>query len=220
MQVYLQEKATGIRAEAPEDLMTSDIQEELEDIIEDAQALANFSVEVNIHIYINKTMAKKKNLPDSSRDTLDLSMIEEVLVEELESLIEGENASILHQTVIVQANVSRAINRTHDLEDFSLGETDHVLRLVNAAREQHPCSKITMTIEVKVSVDIPKLKSKPHKCKAPDTDPENSSLIPSSLPVIVEKKKSSRMSKLQEQQVIRLDKIAQAGDFERQLADK
>jgi hypothetical protein len=46
----------------------------------------------------------------------------------------------------------------HDLKDFSLKETDYVLRLVNATCEQYPRSKIAMIIEVKVSIDI--LKSK------------------------------------------------------------
>jgi hypothetical protein len=108
----------------------------------------------------------------------------------------------------------------HDLEDFSLGETNRVLGLINAAHEQHPRSKIAITIEIKASVSISKAKSNSHKRKAPDTDLENSSPIPSSPPVSAEKKKSNRTSKLAEQQAIRLDKIAQAGDFERQLADK
>ena len=108
----------------------------------------------------------------------------------------------------------------YDLEDFSLGETNCILGLINAAHEQHPYSKIAITIEIKASVSISKAKSNSHKRKAPDTDLENSSPIPSSPPVSAEKKKSNRTSKLAEQQAIRLDKIAQAGDFERQLADK
>ena len=108
----------------------------------------------------------------------------------------------------------------HNLDDFSLGETERVLGMVNAAREQHPRSKIAITIKVKLSVELSKSKPNLHKRKAPNTDPENSSPIPSSPPVIIEKKKLNRTSKLAEQQAIRLDKIAQAGDFERQLADK
>ena len=128
----------------------------------------------------------------------------------------------IQRTAIVRANTSRGTNKIHDLDDFSLRETERVLGMVNAAHDQHPRSKIAVTIEVKLTVELSKPKSKPNplKRKAPDTDPENSSPIPSSPPVIAEKKRSNRTSKLAEQQAIRLDKIAQAGDFERQLTDK
>jgi predicted transcriptional regulator len=46
LRAYLREKAAGIRAEAPEDLSNSDVQEELEDIIEDAQSLAYHRISV------------------------------------------------------------------------------------------------------------------------------------------------------------------------------
>jgi len=87
LRTYLQEKAVGVRAEVPKDLTTSDIQQELEDIVSDTQALADFPIEINLRIYINKGIAKRKNLPNSSRDTLDLSIIEEVLLKELDILI-------------------------------------------------------------------------------------------------------------------------------------
>jgi hypothetical protein len=208
LRTYLQEKAAGVRAEAPEDLTTSDVQQELEDMVNDAQAIADFPIEVNLRIYINKTIAKRENLPDSSRDTLDLSIVEEALLEELETLVQGEISNI-YRTTIVRANTSKGTNKIHDLDDFSFSETERVLGMVNAAREQHPRSKIAITIEVKLSVELPK--PNPHKRKASDTDPENSSPIPSSPPVIIEKKKSTQTSNLAKQQ---------AGDFERQLTDK
>ncbi|KAI9763100.1 MAG: hypothetical protein M1840_000912 [Geoglossum simile] len=130
LRAYLQEKAKGVRAETPEDLTTSDVQQKLEDIIDDAQALADFPIEVNLRIYINKTIAKKKNLLNSSRDTLDLSIVEEALLEELETFIQGEVLNV-HHTAIVQANTSRGTNKMHDLDDFSLGETERVLEMVN-----------------------------------------------------------------------------------------
>jgi hypothetical protein len=148
---------------------------------------------------------------------LDLSIIEEVLLKELDILVQGEVTNF-SRTVIVRANTSRGSNKIHDLDDFSLRETERVLGMVNAAREQHPRSNIVLTIEVKVSVQLSK--PNPHKRKASNPNPESSSPIPSSPPVVVEKKKSNRTSKLEAQQAIRLDKIAQAGDFERQLADK
>jgi hypothetical protein len=74
-----------------------------------------------------------------------------------------------------------------------------VLGLINAAHEQHPRSKMAITIEIKVFVSISKAKSNSYKHKAPDTDLENSSLIPSSPPVPVEKKKLNQILKLAEQ---------------------
>jgi hypothetical protein len=209
------------------DKLAEELQEEAEEPVEEeedpdlvaAQGLADFPIEVNLRIYINKTIAKRKNLPDSSRDTLDLSTVEEVLLEEFETLVHGEVLNIC-RTAIIRANTSRGTNKMHDLDDFSLGETERVLGIVNTAREQHPRSKIILTIEVKLSVELSNPKPKLQKRKVPDTDNENSSPIPSSPPVIMEKKKSKRTSKLAEQQAIRLDKIIQAGDFERQLADK
>ena len=69
-------------------------------MINNAQALADFPIEVNLRIYINKTIAKRKNLPDSLRDTLDLSTVEEALLEELETLVQGEISNV-HCTAIV-----------------------------------------------------------------------------------------------------------------------
>ena len=139
----------------------------------------DFPIEVNLHIYINKTIVKRENLPDSSRDTLDLSMVEEALLDELKTLVQGEILNI-HHTAIIHANTSRGTNKMHDFDDFSLRETECVLGMVNAAHEQHPCSKITITIEVKLSVKLSKPKPNLQKCKASETDPENSSLILSS----------------------------------------
>jgi hypothetical protein len=184
-----------------------------------AQGLADFPIEVNLRIYINKTIVKRKNLPDSSQNTLDLSTVEEVLLEKFETLVHGEVLNIC-RTTIIRANTSRGTNKMHDLDDFSLKETECVLGIVNTACEQHPRSKIILTIEVKLSVELSNPKPKLQKHKVPDTDNKNSSLIPSSPLVIMEKKKSKWTSKLAEQQAIRLDKIIQAGDFKRQLADK
>jgi hypothetical protein len=74
-----------------------------------------------MRIYINKILRKHRNLPDSLRDIFDLSIIEEALTIELETLVEEESLSILHRTAIIQVNTIRATNRMHDLEDFSLG---------------------------------------------------------------------------------------------------
>lgn len=156
-------------------MTTSDIQDELEEVVENAQALADFPIKINIRIYINKTLKTRKNLPDSSKNIFDFLIVEEAFAGKLETLIEKESYKILRRTAVIRANTSRATNRTHDLEDFSFKETDRVLGLVNAAREQHPRSKIAVTIEIRISMDIFKPKSKPtlqKKRKASGTDPE------------------------------------------------
>jgi len=121
---------------------------------------------------------------------LDLLTVEEALLEELETLIQGEILNVYH-TAIVRANTSKGTNKTYNLNDFNLKETKRVLGIVNAACKQHPRSKIAITIKVKLSVKLSKPKPNPYKRKAPDTDPKNSSLILSSLLVIAEKKRSN-----------------------------
>src|SRR5438045_5945859 len=106
-------------------------------------------------------------------------MVEEALLDELKTLVQGEILNI-HHTAIIHANTSRGTNKMHDFDDFSLRDTECVLGIVNAACEQHPSSKIVMTIEVKLSVKLSKPKPNLQKCKASETDPENSSLILSS----------------------------------------
>jgi hypothetical protein len=92
--------------------------------------------------------------------------------------------------------------------------------MIEAAREQHPRSKIVLTIEIRASTTVPACKPQPLKRKALETDKEASSPIPSSPPIVQEKKKKNRTSALEAQQAVRLDKIQLAGDFEKQLVDR
>ena len=75
---HLQEVAAGVHDEA-EEISTSDVQYELEDIIEDAQDRADFPVECCTRIFVNKKLAKQRTLPDTSRDTFDLASLEEII---------------------------------------------------------------------------------------------------------------------------------------------
>jgi hypothetical protein len=92
--------------------------------------------------------------------------------------------------------------------------------MVEATKEQHPQSKIALTIEIRASITVPTRKPQLPKRKVPEVDKETSSPIPSSPPVVQEKKRKSRTSVLEARQAVRLEKIQLAGDFERQLADK
>jgi len=71
-------------------------------------------------------------LPNSLRDTLDLLTVKEALLEELETLRQREISNV-YCIVIVRANTSKGTNKTYNLNDFSLRETERVLGIVNAA---------------------------------------------------------------------------------------
>ena len=204
----------------PDDLTTSDVQDHLEDVVENAQLRADYPIEVYTKIYINKALAKRKNLPDTTRDNFDLSDIEDKLAQNLDILGNGEPISIFQRTAFVHVATRKTTQKVHDLDDFGLVEAGRILKMVEATREQHPRSKVALTIEIRTSTTIPTRKPQPSKRKALETDEEASSPMPSSPPIVQEKKKKSRTSVLEAQQAIRLDKIQLAGDFERQLVDR
>jgi hypothetical protein len=180
----------------------------------------DYPIEVYTKIYINKVLTKRRSLPDTTRDNFDLSDIEDKLAQDLDILGNGEPISILQRTAFIHAATRRTAQKVHDLDDFGLIEAGRILEMVEAAREQHPRSKIALTIEIRASTTVLAYKSRPPKRKALETDEDASSPIPSSPPIAQEKKKKSRTSMLEAQQAICLDKIQLAGDFERQLVDR
>ncbi|KAI9763666.1 MAG: hypothetical protein M1839_006368 [Geoglossum umbratile] len=62
-----------------DDLTTSDVQDHLKDVIENAQLKADYPIEVYTKIYINKVLTKRRSLPDTTRDNFNLSDIEDNL---------------------------------------------------------------------------------------------------------------------------------------------
>jgi hypothetical protein len=70
----------------PDDLITSDVRDHLENVIENAQFQVDFSIEVHTKIYINKALTKRTDLPDAARDNFDLSDIEDKHVQDLNIL--------------------------------------------------------------------------------------------------------------------------------------
>ena len=91
----LQGAANDVRSAYLEDLTTSDIQNHLEDVVENAQSWTDYTIEVYTKIYINKTLVKRRNLPDTTRDNFDLSDIEDNLAQDLNGLGNSEPISIL-----------------------------------------------------------------------------------------------------------------------------
>ncbi|KAH0541586.1 hypothetical protein FGG08_003934 [Glutinoglossum americanum] len=220
MRQTLQKVTNDVRSAYPDDLTTSDVQDHLEDIVENTQLRVDYPIELYIKIYINKVLMKRKSLPDTTRDNFDLSDIENNLAQDLNGLGNSEPISILQRTAFVHAATRKTAQKVHDLNDFGLIEANRILEMVEAAREQHPRSKIALTVEIRASTTT--LASKPHppKRKALEIDEEASSPIPSSPPIVQEKKKKCRTSILEAQQAVRLDRIQLAGDFERQLVDR
>ena len=213
---HLRKQIKGFRKEVP-DITTSDVEEELSNIVKEQREVADFPIDITIRMYIGKILKRTKSLPGTTRESLDLAEIELLICKEISAFEEDPDLEIVNRKAVIRANTNRAQNRVHDLEDFSIEEADRVLSMADAAREQHPRSKILLLLEIRLA-DLPK--TRPSKRSRPETDPENSSPPPSSPPVRPAKKPGHRTSKLAEQQAVRLDKIALAGDFERQLMDK
>ena len=72
--------------------------------------------------------------------------------------------------------------------------------MVEAIREQHPRSKIVLTIEIRTSITVPTRKPLLPRRKVPEADEKTSSPIPSSSPVVQEKERKIRTALLETQQ--------------------
>ena len=134
----LQGATNDVRRAYLDDLTTSDIQDHLEDIVRNAQLQADYPIELYTKIYINKILARRKNLPDTTRDNLDLSDIEDRLTQDLDVLGNGEPISILRRTAFGHIVIRKTVQKVYDLDDFGLIEASHILKMIKATREQHP----------------------------------------------------------------------------------
>ena len=108
----------------------------------------NFLIEINIRIYINKKIAKKKNLFNILKNVLNLSTVEKVFLKKFNIFISKKEPEFFQRIAIIQINIIRKINKTHDLKDFSLEKTDRILKLIIFIYEQHLRSKINLIIEI------------------------------------------------------------------------
>ena len=120
----------------PDDLTISDVQDHSKDVVENAQLWEDYPIEVYTKIYINKALVKRKNLPDTMRDNFDLSDIEDKLAQDLNILGNGELISIFQRTAFVHIATRKTAQKVHDLDDFGLVEAGHILKMVEATREQ------------------------------------------------------------------------------------
>ncbi|KAI9772619.1 MAG: hypothetical protein M1840_000213 [Geoglossum simile] len=105
--------------------MSEDTHEEVE--VEDEnmdEEAADFAVELSYKIYANKSIRRRKDLPDTTRDgLLDLCDLEEAICRDVDLLCKTEHHStldIIWHTAFVGVAGKKSIYKAHDLEDFSL----------------------------------------------------------------------------------------------------
>ncbi|KAH0556926.1 hypothetical protein GP486_005286 [Trichoglossum hirsutum] len=223
--IYPTSDRTSEVEEAEAEVEEAEVEVEDEDSDDEVE---DFAVELSYKIYVNKSIRRRKDLPDTTRDALlDLSNLEEVICKEVDLLCKTEQYStldIVQRTAFISVAGKKSIHKAHDLEDFGLQQGQVLERMLNSTKEQYPFGKIILTFEIKTLA--PTLTRLPSKRKAPETDEDKSSLPPSSPPIAYEKragpekKKSSWTSVLQEQSKVRLDKILYASEWERQLTDQ
>jgi glycogen debranching enzyme len=120
---------------------------EIEDENRDEE-IADFAVELSYKIYVNKSIRRRKDLPDTTRDRLlDLSDLEEPIHREVD-LCKKEHDStldIIRCTTFIGIARKKSIYKAHDLEDFSLQQGQVLERLLNSAKEQYSHNKVTVT---------------------------------------------------------------------------
>ena len=88
--------------------MTSDIEYKFESVIENTQVTADFAFEINLCIYINKSLKRNKNLSDMIRNLFDLAVIEKSIIKKID--IFEKDLEIVHCKIIVCVNIFKIIN--------------------------------------------------------------------------------------------------------------
>ncbi|KAI9766135.1 MAG: hypothetical protein M1840_006702 [Geoglossum simile] len=101
--------------------------------------IADFAVELSYKIYVNKSIRRRKDLPDTTRDALlDLFNLEEVICREVDLLCKTEYYStldIVQYTVFISVAGRKSIYKAHDLEDFGLQQGQVLEHMLNSAKE-------------------------------------------------------------------------------------
>ncbi|KAI9762499.1 MAG: hypothetical protein M1840_001223 [Geoglossum simile] len=129
MQQVLQRAANDVQSAYSDDITTSDIQDHLENVVQNAQLKVDYPIEV---------LTKRRSLSDTTKDNFDLSDIEDKLAQDLNILGNREPISILQRTAFIHAATRQTIQKVHDLDDFGLIKAGCILEMVEAARGQHP----------------------------------------------------------------------------------
>ena len=213
----LREVAAGIRHDAP-DVTTSDVEDEIKDLLLGQQEALPFSIGVH-HKIVSKGKPIRKTLPDLNSESFEFELVEDSLTRDILDLVNGRDYVVEKRTMTVKA--AKTV-RYHDLEDFGLREIEPVNQLVRSVHEQHPRSKVDLTLEVRVKI-VSLEESRRRKAgviTAREPGDKASSAFGSSPPQPLAKKQSQRTTQRQAESDVRLAQIQLAGNFEKQLVDR
>ena len=141
---------------------------------------------------------------------------------EFESLIGDEDYRIISITASVKLFSGRGRARVQDIADFSAIETDRILKIIDTTRGEHPRSALYVLFEVKIDCNAltEKKKKKQETSKPVSASTTNNTGSTPSSPRATTRSRSSRTSRLLDEQSVRqssrtaaLEKIRTAGEF-------
>ena len=110
----------------------------------------NYTLGIDLRVYINKRKALSTNIEDSTRYTLDLAQVEDAFNDSIEPLIGDEDYRIISITGSVKLFSGRGRARVQDIADFSAIETNGILKIIDTTRGEHPRSALDVLFEVKI----------------------------------------------------------------------
>ncbi|QGA21626.1 hypothetical protein EYB26_009337 [Talaromyces marneffei] len=166
--------------EAREDISivnTSDIQDEFNHEI----GQRDYSIGVDLRVYINKRKVISQTLHDMTRRSFDLGVVEDQFYEQINKYTGNESFTFETCTAFVKSMSGRGRQLSHQFDDFSLTETLKVLDLINNKREAHPGTALYVLFEVKVACEALTSAKKKIVILTPQ-QPQNPVSIPSSPP--------------------------------------
>jgi hypothetical protein len=207
--------------EAREDISivnTSDIQDEFNHEI----GQRDYSIGIDLRVYINKRKVISQTLHDMTRRSFDLGVVEDQFHDQIVKYTDDEPFTFETCTAFVKSMSGRGRQLSHQFDDFSITETLKVLDLIDNKREAHPGTALCVLFEIKVACEA-LISKKKRTAISTAQQPQDPISIPSSPPVLPTQTRSTRTTQLLEEAAIRearRDRILTAGDFQRQLMQK
>ncbi|EED19013.1 hypothetical protein TSTA_023480 [Talaromyces stipitatus ATCC 10500] len=207
--------------EAREDISivnTSDIQDEFNHEI----SQRDYSIGIDLRVYINKRKVISQTLHDMTRRSFDLGVVEDQFHDQIVKYTDDKPFTFETCMAFVKSMSGRGRQLSHQFDDFSITETLKVLDLIDNKREAHPGTALCVLFEIKVACEA-LISKKKRTAISTAQQPQDPISIPSSPPVLPTQIRSTRTTQLLEEAAIRearQDRILTAGDFQRQLMQK
>ena len=220
-QKRLQDVARGVRDEVG-DIYTDDIEEELSELIIEAQGTAPFDVGASLRISVRKTSMRANRVLESiPSGAFDLYFVSVAIDEELTKLKEklGREVIVAQQTAFMRGG---RITLRHDVEELDLDATEAIWRHIQSIHEEHPRARVELIIEIKADpapMQVSRKRKASPLARHEDGGGDSPEML-SSPPLAPPRKVSKRTSYLQAQADVRLEKLQIAGDHDRQLVDR